>query len=198
MKFETTSSGYDLRFNAPDSVEAYDKLGGPGRCLSDAVAETLNRSTILAWQNDFAKVLEERTGIQRQVDADATAKAKSRAKNPDSVVREVFERFSIYNRKVNDQYANGDETKRAELEKWAQEVADHIPVDPTRQRTGAIASGDRAKAEDVLSGTPESIEAKICKYLDVVGDYDLARDDSGLPEKTSLARLIGRYVEALL
>ena len=198
MKFETSSSGYDLTFHAPNSVEEYDKMGGSGQCLRDAIAETVNRSTILAWQSTFAKLLEERTGIVREIDAEATAKAKQRAKNPESVIREVYERFSAYNTRVNKQYANGDEAKRAELEKLAQEVADRVPVDPTRQRTGAIAKGDLAKSEDVLSGTPESIEAKVSKYLDVVEDFDLARDDSGLPEKNSLARLIGRYVEALL
>lgn len=197
MKFETTSSGYDLSFHAPNSVEEYDAKGGSGQCLRDAIAETVNRSTILAWQADFAQVLEAHTKIPREIDAEATAKARARAKNPDSVIREVFERFSQYNKKVNDLYANGDETKRAELEKLAQEAADRVPVDPTRQRTGAIAKGDMAKALDVLSGTPESIEAKVDKYLQTV-DFDLQRDDSGLPEKNSLARLIGKYVEALL
>ena len=196
MKFETSSAGYELEFNGPDTVEDYDKLGGQGACLRDATAETANRSTILTWQSEFAKVLAEKTGIPREIDTEATAKVKARAKNPENT-RDILERFSAYNKKVNDQYVNGDNNKRADLETWAQEVAERIPVDPTRQRAGKIAQGDLAKAEDVLSGTPESIEQKVTKYLDVV-DFDLQRDDSGLPEKTSLARLIGKYVEAVL
>ena len=197
MKFETSSAGYDISFDAPNTVEEYDSKSEPGQCLRDAIAETVNRATILDWQKEFAKVLAERTGIPREIDQKATAAVKAKAKNPDNT-RDILERFSSYNKKVNDQYTNGDNAKRTELETWAQEVADRVIVDPARQRVGTIAKGDLVKAEDVLSGTPESIEEKVQKYLNVVGDFDLTRDDSGLPEKQSLARLIGKYVAELL
>ena len=197
MQYETSSNGYDVTFEAPNTVEDYDKLSEPGQCLRDAIAETVNRTTILNWQSEFAKVLAERTGISREIDEKATAAVKAKAKNPNNT-RDILERFSSYNKRVDAQYANGDSAKRAELEAWAQETADKITVDPARQRTGTIAKGDLIKAEDVLSGTPESIEAKVEKYLGVVEGFDLVRDDSGLPEKQSLARLIGKYVQELL
>lgn len=197
MKFETSSAGYDLAFNAPNSVEEYDKLSDAGQCLKDAIADTINRATILTWQSEFAKVLAERTGISREIDQKATAAVKEKAKNPETA-RDIPERFTTYNKRVNEQYANGDDAKRGDLETWAQEVADRVTFDPARQRTGTIAKGDLTKAEDILSGTPESIDAKVSKYLQLVPDFNLVRDDNGLPEKQSLARLVGKYVEALL
>jgi hypothetical protein len=197
MRYETSSAGYEITFNGPDSTEEYDEKSEPGQCLKDAVANTIYRSTLPAWQTEFIKVLKERTGVQREVDVDATAKAKAKAKDPENA-REIPERFTSYNKRVNAEYVNGDQTKRAELEKLAQETADRITVDPAPQRVSAIAKGDLLKAEDVLSGTPDSIEEKVQKYLNVVRDFELVRDDSNIPEKQSLARLIGKYVDAVL
>jgi hypothetical protein len=194
MKFKTSSAGFDISFTAPDSVEEYDQLAGSGQCLKDAIAETTNRATVLAWQAEFSKLLADRTGIPRETDSEATTKLRQRSKG----AKEVLERFSSYVKRVNDEYANGDTNKRAELEQWAQETADKIPVDPSRQRPGKIAQGDLAKATDVLSGTPDSIEEKVQKYLQVVPGFDLQRDASNLPEKNSLAKLIGEYVNKML
>jgi hypothetical protein len=123
-------------------------------------------------------------------------KSESRAKNPQRHPRGIRTVHRIQ-QKGDDQFANGDETKRAELEKWAQEVADKIPVDPTRQRIGAIAKAiwPRPKMSSPARLSPSKPKSKSICRLWKTSTY---RDDSGLPEKTSLARLIGRYVKPFL
>jgi hypothetical protein len=86
----------------------------------------------------------------------------------------------------------------AALQSWAQEVADTIPVDPSPARQSALAKGDLLKAEDILDRDADSVEAKVQKFLAAVPDFELIRDDDNRPEKQSLARLIGRYIDTLL
>ena len=197
MKYDTRSCGYKLAFNGPDSVEAYDqKANKTGQALEDAVNNTIYRGTLPEWQEEFARVLAQRTGIARGVDQAATAKLKERAKGE---VRDIPERFKIYNARVQATYANGDEAKKAELQSWAQEVADTVEIDPSpTQRTSAATKGDLAKADDILDHDLDYIEAKVSKMLAAVPDFDLARDDENKPERASFAKLIGRYIDAML
>lgn len=204
MKYDTRSCGYKLAFTGQDSVEEYDEAAGRvGAALEDAVNNTIYRSTLPEWQATFGKVLEEKTGIPREIDAEATARVKAKAKNPNDT-RDVPERFRTYNQRVRKQYAGaeGEETgngeKLAELQKWAQEVADGIRVDPSPARISAISKGDIIKAEDVLDHDVEYIEQKVQKFLAAVPDFELVRDDDNRPEKQSLARLIGKYIDTLL
>lgn len=197
MKYDTRSCGYKLAFNGPDTVEAYDqKANKTGQALEDAVNNTIYRGTLPEWQEEFARVLAQRTGIARGVDEVATAKLKERAKGD---VRDIPERFKIYNARVQATYANGDEAKKAELAAWAQEVADTIEIDPSpTQRVSAATKGDLAKADDILDHDVDYIEAKVTKMLSAVPDFDLARDDENKPERASFAKLIGRYIDAML
>jgi hypothetical protein len=197
MKYETRSCGYKLAFEGPDSVEAYDqKANKTGQALEDAVNNTIYRGTLPEWQEAFARVLAQRTGIAREIDADATAKLKARAKGE---VRDIPERFKVYNNRVQAVYANGDEAKKKELADWAQEVANSIEIDPSpTQRVSAATKGDLAKADDILDHDIDYVEAKVSKMLSKVPDFDLARDDENKPERTSFAKLIGKWIEVEL
>ena len=197
MKYETRSCGYKLAFNGPSSVDEYDqKATKAGQCLEDAVNNTIYRGTLPEWQEEFAKVLAQKTSIAREVDAAATAKLKERAKGE---VRDLPERFKIYNARVKATWANGDEAKEKDLQAWAQETADRIEVDPSpTQRVSAAQKGDLTKADDVLDHDADYIESKVSKMLAKVPDFALARDDENKPERTSLAKLIGKWIEAEL
>lgn len=196
--YETNSCGYLLKFEGPDTVEEYDKKAGDGQCLEDAVNNTIYRGTLPEWQDLFSRTLQDRTGVAREIDKTATEKVKSRSKNPENV-RDVPERFKTYNARIKSTWANGDKDKEAQLASWAQETADKVKVDPSpTQRVSAAAKGDLAKADDILEHDNNYIEVKIQKMLGVVPDYQLERDDDGKPERQSLARLIGRWVEGML
>jgi hypothetical protein len=199
MKYNTRSCGYKLAFNGPDTVEVYDqKAGKAGAALEDAVNNTIYRGTLPEWQDEFAHVIASRTGVPRGTDAAATAKVKERSKSND--VKDVPERFKTYNNRIRETWAGEDQEKLKQLDGWAQEVADKIEVDPgPSARVSAAAKGDLTKADDILEHELDYIEAKVAKMLAKVPDYELVRDaEDNKPERQSLARLIGKWIEAEL
>src|SRR6267142_411408 len=149
--YETSSCGYPLKFNGPETVADYDSKAGAGACLEDACQKTINTRTAVAWQEAFATILQERTGIPRQIDEQATGRLKTRSRNPDKVTP-VTERLLAYNSRVIAEWANGDQEKRAQLNAWAQETADTIEIDPSPPAKTApdkapiTKGGDLAKA----------------------------------------------------
>jgi hypothetical protein len=192
--YDTRSCGYKLRFNGPESVEEYDqKAKKAGQCLEDAADNTIYRKTLPEWQDAFALILAKETGIARGVDAAATAKLKERAKGE---VKDLPERFKLYNARIKATWANGDEGKEARLNELAQLAADKVEIDPSpSDRVSAAQKGDLAKAGDILDHDYDYVEAKVNKMLAKVPGYDLTRDDEGKPEQASLARLIARWIE---
>ena len=82
-KYQTTSCGYNLNFSGPATVEDFDKRAGkPGQCLENGVTKILWHETLPEWQEAFAEVLHERTGIARQVDEAATASREGQKQEP--------------------------------------------------------------------------------------------------------------------
>ena len=62
--YETHSCGYRLTFPGPASIEDYDaKVGKPGTALEHACLHTIHTRTLPEWQEKFAALLQERTGI---------------------------------------------------------------------------------------------------------------------------------------
>jgi hypothetical protein len=201
---ETSSCGYTLKFAGPDSIEAYDaKAGKPGAALEHALLYTVYREILVTWQEAFAQLLAAKTGIPRQIDEEATARAKSQSKHPENVAP-INERVLAYNKRVASQWANGDDAKRAELQAWAQEVADKIeavpsPVTPP-EKQAPIGKADLAKAAEILSHPSDYIEERVALMLSELPDYELLRDagNENKPDLQSLARLINRYIVAKL
>jgi hypothetical protein len=196
--YETTSCGYTIKFRGPESVEDYDaRAGRSGACLEDACKKTLYNTTLLEWQEAFAKLLQERTGIARQTDQEATSRASARAKNP-AQVTPIPERVTAYNNRVMAEWVSNNGAKREQLAKWAQEAADSVPVDPAPAKIGAANKGDLAKANEILTHEPDYIEAKVSLMLAKVPNFPLRRDAENKPEPESLAQLINRWVLASL
>lgn len=203
---KSNSCGYALVFKAPATVEEYDRLAGrAGTCLEDAIDNTIYRGTLVEWQDAMGDAIVKLTGVSRGVDTDATNKAKSRSKKPESV-KDIPERFKAFNSRVIASWATmtneKDETledpeKLGQLKALAQTVADTITVDPSpSKRTGGISKELTAKADSILAQT-ETVEAKVAKLLGLVPNFVLVRDETGLPERDSLARLVGAYLDAL-
>ena len=195
--YDTSSVGYDLVFNGPATAEEYDKAAGRvNASVEDAVSNTIYRATLPKWQKAFVEVLTALTGVKREVDAIATAKAVARAKDG-AKTEDVLEKATKYIERASSIYAGDDKDKLAELATAAQSCADSIPVDPSASvRQGGINKGWLAKAEDILGRDEDAQEATIAKLLSVVPDYVLDRDEDGKAEKTSLARLVGKFVAA--
>jgi hypothetical protein len=197
--YETSSCGYALKFNGPDTVADYDSKGGEGACLKDACQKTINTRTAVEWQEAFAAILAQRTGIPRKVDDFATERVKAKSKNPANV-NPINERLSAYNTRVIAEWANGDQEKRAQLQAWAQETADAMEVDPSppakapSDKAPATKGGDLAKANEILSHEAPYIEERVKLMLGEVPDYQLLREASGKPDAQSLARLLNRYI----
>lgn len=182
--YETNSCGYTLKFNGPETVADYDSKGGDGACLRDACLKTIYQDVLPDWQEAFATILGERTGIARQADE---------------------KRLRPYNTRVIAEWANGNEEKRAQLQAWAQETADKIELDPSppispaaKAPPAAGKSGDLAKANEILSHDSAYIEERVTLMLSTVPDYVLVRDAEGKPDPQSLARLLNRWIIAQL
>ena len=200
--YETSSCGYTLKFNGPDTVEAYDaKAGKEGTCLDDAILRTIYRDTIIAWQESFASLLQERTGIARGLDEEATTRVKARSKSPENVTP-LRERIKDYNSRVVAEWgadSNGD--KKEQLQTWAQEAADTIEVLPRGPtiKLEPVNKADLAKAQEILSHEPDYIEERVALMLADLPSFALTRNaEDGKPEAESLARLINQYITAKL
>ena len=201
---QTSSCGYDLTFRGPATIADYDaKAGKDGTALKHAVTHTIYSEILPAWQESFAALLATRTGIPRVIDEEATARARSQSKHPEKVTP-LQERVLAYNKRVAAQWINGDETRRAELQTWAQEVADKIEAAPSSVlppvKEPPISKVDLLKANEILTHPADYIEERVALMLADVPDYELLRDaaNENKPRPESLARLINRYIVAKL
>lgn len=196
-QYNTSSNGYPLVFNGPETVEEYDqKAGKAGQVVEDAVRGIIAWDTLPSWQDAFQKKLAEVTGITIGTDAAATEKAKQRAKNPENV-KPVPEKFKAYNARVlaAAEAGNANGQTLDSLKALAQSVASEMEIDPSPSTRSAAPKKDLLdKADALLAGDNEVLEAKVTKFLEAV-PYELERDDAGRPIRESLARLIGRYVD---
>jgi hypothetical protein len=194
--YKTSSMSYPLVFKGPGSVEDYDRAGEKvGTCLEDAVRGTIAWSTLPEWQDKFGtEVLIPRFG-ERNVNQTATEAAKARSKTPEKVA-DIMETWTRYNARVTAQLSKEE---KAALGIEAQRIADTITVDPSPSKRQA---GPKKmfldKADSWLTLDDNALEAKIGPALNAVPDFDLERDDNGKPERSSLARLIERYVDTMV
>jgi hypothetical protein len=196
MPYETNSLGYKLTFEGPKTVEEYDqKAGRVGACLEDAVDNTIYRGTLPEWQDEFARKVAERTGVERGTDNAATERARSRSKDP-AKVNDVPEKVKAYVQRVT---AGMSEQEKNNLAVLAQEVANGIYVDPSPSKRAKGPGKDLlAKADSLLTLPEDQLQTKIDKYLSRVEGFELETDENDKPERNSLARLIGRYLDILL
>jgi hypothetical protein len=184
--YETRSCGYRLTFPGPDTVEEYDTKGGkPGTALEHACLHTIHTRTLPEWQEKFAALLQERTGIPRQIESEATATRK-----------EIPERVLAYNKRIVEEWGNGND-KKAILQQWAQETADQIVVTPPavpEEKAPPPSRADLMKAQEILARDPAVVAQKVHLMLSEVPGFKLARTAEGLPDPESFAHLLNRFI----
>lgn len=194
-QYATESIVFNLSFAGPDSVDEYQKFAGAD-ILADAVRGLIAWDTLPEWMEAFAPKFAERFGVERQVNEKATAEAKGRSKTPDNV-KPVLETVTKF---VKREYAKLTPEQQTEAKALAQEVADTITIDPSpSKRTGKIKADLLAKADSWLSLDDEALETKITNATTAGVKYPLQRsEENARPERESLARFIGEYMDILL
>jgi hypothetical protein len=186
----------DLLFPGHEDAEAFDREAGEvGACVEEADASVAYRSTLPDFHKAFTDTLEQMSGVKRGVNQEATEKAKARAKDP-AKVEPTPESFITFANKAKQAV---DENTWKTIDAKAREVAKTVPIDASPSKRQAGPGKDvLAKADDILTLPQDQIEAKVAKYLGKVEGFELDRDEAGKPERSSFARLIKGYLEAIL
>ena len=135
------------------------------------------------------------TGIKRGINEEQTAKAKARAKDP-AKVHPVPESFITY---ANRCKATMFDSDWQALDAEARKLASTVPIDASPSKRIAGPGKDLlAKADSLLTLPIDQLQAKIDKYKGAV-EHDLETDEeTGKPDRNSLARLIGKYLNFIL
>jgi hypothetical protein len=195
----TVSTGpfRDLPFPGHENAEEFDREAGEqGACVEEADASVAYRSTLPEFHKAFTPTMEQLTGIKRGINEEATAKAKARSKSPDKV-EPVQESFITWSNRVKAQVSESDWNA---LDAEARKVSAVTKIDASPSKRMAGPGKDLlAKADSLLTLPIEQLTAKTDLYLSKVEGFDLVTDEAtGKPERTSLARLVGKYLEYLL
>ncbi len=194
----TVSTGpfRDLPFPGHADAEEFDREAGEaGACVEEADASVAYRSTLPEFHKAFTPTVESLTGVKRGVNDEATAKAKARSKTPDKV-EDVLESFITYANRVK---ASISETDWTALDAAARELSAQTKIDASPSKRQAGPGKDLlAKADSLLTLPADQLQAKVDKYQGAVEGFDLQTDESGKPDRASLARLVGKYLEYLL
>lgn len=194
----TVSTGpfKDLAFPAHESAEDFDREAGEaGACVEEADASVAYRSTLPEFHRALTPQMEQLSGVKRGTNQEATDKAKARAKDP-SKVEDVPESFITWANRVK---ANVSESDWKALEDLARQVAAQTKIDASPSKRVAGPGKDLlAKADSLLAGPEDQLNAKVDKYLSAVEGFELERDENGKPDRASLARLVGKYLDYML
>lgn len=195
----TVSTGpfRDLPFPGHENAEEFDREAGEqGACVEEADASVAYRSTLPEFHKAFTATVEQLSGVKRGINEDATNKAKARAKDP-AKVEPVPESFITYANRVK---ASLSEADWKALDSAARELAAQTKIDASPGKRQAGPGKDLlAKADSLLTLPADQLSAKTDKYLGVCEGFDLQMDEAtGKPERTSLARLVGKYLEYML
>jgi len=194
----TVSTGpfKDLPFPGHTDAEEFDREAGEaGACVEEADASLVYRSTLPAFHKAFTPTVESLSSIKRGVNTEATERAKARSKTPDKV-EDVPESFITYANRVKAQVSEADWKA---LDAAARELSAQTKVDASPSARQAGPGKDLlAKADSLLTLPADQLAAKVDKYQGAVEGFELTTDESGKPDRASLARLVGKYLEYLL
>lgn len=192
---KTSSAGIPLEFIGHSSIEEYDAEAGiPNAALCAADGWLVHRDTIDDFNEQFTPIAEKLSGVLRLIDKKKTDKARKHAVNPKNVaaIRESMVTF------LNRITAAMDEEKKAELYAAALALSQTIRISsaPAERKT-PIEPMFYKRADSILECDLATINLKLSKFLSVVPDFDLARDEHEKPTRLSLARLLQKFDSAI-
>lgn len=172
LMFEMKTHGYTVWFKAPPTPAEYDALAlCPGQAYKDALAFTCYRRTVIEFHEAMAKELY----------------SLSKLSIGDK------ETFKVYNRRVR---AHLTPEQRVALDATARTIAKNMLINPAPGKyLGRIEQHLVEKTDAIYSKGPEWVQTKATLYLGYFPKFPLERNMTGLPEKDSFARLLGKYLE---
>lgn len=176
------------------SVDDFDREAGRvGSCVEEADYSVIYRDTLPEIHEAVIKDIEALSGVPRGVNAEATAKAKAAAKEG-AKVSNVLENPVPYFNRVKAAVTE-DIWKEVDAKFREHALATVVDASPSK-RNGAASKANLEKADEVLLRTPDAIEAAVTKMLSLVPTFDLTRDAENKPDRVSLARLVGAFIDA--
>lgn len=180
----------------PATVEEYDAASGGGE---NGALETAVRLDILhghlprGLHPQFAKIFAKHSGVERNVNTEATEKAKLKAKDA-SKVADVLESVPEFMARV---WEIADASVKSAIDAECREFAKSTTIDvsPASRESGP-GKENREIADRLLLAPTDKLEAKIAQMLERVPGYTVDRDDNNVPERDSLAGLVKAYFAA--
>jgi len=184
----------NVTFYGYSSVEDFDRdAGRVGACLEEANYQLLYRGGFGEIHDKFIDQLESMSGMKRNVNEKATAALQARAKEGVTVTP-VLENFVPFANRVR---ASLSDEQWAPINEAFLAVVKDTPLSSAPSTRsgggGSVSKANQAKADAVLLLSPDEIESKVEKILAAVPSFNLVRDDSGLPDRVSLARGIAAW-----
>lgn len=184
------------------SAEDFDKEAGKvGACVEEADMNVIYRDTLIVLQDKAGPLFNKLApGIPIGVNEKATAKAQERENAAATKAGRAPKTLSIpetFKSWANRIKLGVDEATWKEIDTEFRALALATPVDATPNvRTSNLANkADLAKADDILTRDEDAIEAAVTKLqAPLATEFDLIRDESGKPERVSLAKLVSAYV----
>lgn len=156
--------------------------GGSDAIDAKAKAKIVQLSGVQYGTND------KQTSKKQEAENTAAAKASRTPKT----VTPVPETFVDYLTKVKATVAADVWTS---IEEYYREVALATPLDASPSaRQGAPSKANVEKAEQILTRDDAAVESVVTTMLATATSFDLMRDATGRPDATSLARLIGTFM----
>lgn len=198
-KLTTTTGPFkEVTFLGHVDAATYDtEAGEVGACVNEADRNLILRSALPKLHSDTTEEIEKISGIAREVNVDATEKAKLRAKNPDSV-KDVRESWITWLNRIKETVSNEVWT---EVDAYVRKTALESPLSasPTvRSGGGGLGKTYTNKADEILTRTDDEIEEVVTKLLTAVPDFELDRDEeSERPTRDSLAMLVKKFTESI-
>lgn len=186
-----------------ETVEDYDREAGKvGACLEDADFNVIYRDTLPTIHEKATKEIVTLSGLTPATNTKQTEKnqerenaAATKAGRTPKTVKPVDETFVTYIARVK---ATVDGTVWSAIDTKFREIALATPVDSSPSaRVGAPSKANTEKAEQILTREDSAIEAVVATMSAKATSFDLAREADGKPNVTSLAKLVGTYMNIM-
>lgn len=180
-----------LEFLGHDSIESYDlDAGFAGAHLDFADRWHVHRETVLRFDEQFTPWVETFSGIPRQVSEKLTAKRRAQSPNPEKITP-IKERFLTYITRVCESV---DAEKRAAILAEGLRLSRLIAISAApAEKDSPIEPVFQKRAESILLQDLDTINSKVQKFLPLVPNFELVRDNNGKPIQESMARLLQKY-----
>lgn len=188
------SATVNLEFLCHPDQASFDKEAGyPGAMFEAAHRYFAHGFTLAEFHKKFIPKIEELSGIARRIDEKKFDRKKSQSPNPDKL-SPVYESYTSYLTWLWPQLTNEQRLVYSELA-LSESREFRINVAPAETKS-PIDICYYKRADSILEQEVDVIKSKLPKYIQLVPNYEIAFEDSGKPNRDSLARLLQKFEDA--